>query len=266
MTHQLICLINQPAGMGDILYTLQIAFVYSSRNYRVIWPIIKEYLWIKEYIQTPSITFINDEEDYPMKILVRERYPEVLHMDNGNLYLPLSRSSVNTIGQYFPLMLSKYAMLGLQKLSRNWPYFIHISRKKEQERLVSSYYNISHHDEYIFCNTLIGSPDGHLQALPQMELAINKLSKSNRYRIINNTFVPKTTLFDFIPILTNAKEIHLPNSALSWVIEYLVQNNLCRSDQKRFCYPRDRQNPINDNYKYMKGCWDESNWFFVHPS
>lgn len=261
-----ICLIHQPAGIGDILYTLQIASIFNARGYRIIWPIIDQYCWLPDRLQLSSVEFVSESSDYIFKSYSLQRYPEIFEDESSNLYVPLSKSTLNSCGRQYPLMLSKYGMLGLEKISRSWHYFVSIERNLDKEQLVVDHYQLDLSSDYIFCNNMIGSPDGHLQELPEMKVAIERIKSCSNLPILYNEFIDRTTLFDFIPILMAAKEVHLPNSALTWLVEYLVQRGLTRADQKRFCYPRDRCNPINDNYKYIKGCWDESNWFFVPPT
>ena len=259
------CIVHQPAGIGDILYTYQLGFILSSRGYEVVWPIIDQYSWLPKYIDSPSITFISNSEEHPFRHLSDRNHSELAISGSGDLYVPLSRSTLNSVGSKYPLMLSKYAMLGLEQISRNWHNFISIKRNSDRENMVRAHYAIESGVDYIFCNSMIGSPDGHLQELPEMKKSIHNISETTDYRIIENYFLPGTTLFDFIPVLIQAKELHLPNSALAWLAEWLAVKGLCRDDQRRFCYPRDLVNSINYNYRYMKGCWDESNWFFVRP-
>lgn len=260
------CLIYQPAGIGDILYTYQIGHYYAAKGYDVIWPVIDQYYWLPEYISSPAITFVSSSDEFPFRALSHKGYSEIVVSAKGDIYIPLSRSTLNGQGRAFPLMLSKYAMLGLERASRRWHHFISINRNKDREARVIAYYEIDIVSEYIFCNTMIGSPDGHLQELTEMKRTIESISNHSNYRVLENTFIPRTTIFDFLPILMNAKEVHLPNSALAWLTEWLAAKGLSRHDQKRYCYPRDLVNPINFNYKYMKGCWNESNWFFIPPN
>jgi len=45
-----ICLINQPAGIGDIFFLQYVARKYLSMGYKVIWPLQERLLWIKDHI------------------------------------------------------------------------------------------------------------------------------------------------------------------------------------------------------------------------
>ena len=58
-----ICLINQPAGLGDILLCQKIANHVIELGYKVIWPVVDQYNYISEYIINPNIEFcsINSE-------------------------------------------------------------------------------------------------------------------------------------------------------------------------------------------------------------
>lgn len=259
------CVIFQPAGIGDILYTYQIGHLYAAKGFDVIWPIIDQYSWLPEYICSPDITFVSSSDNHPFRDLSRGGHPEIVVSPEHDIYIPLSRSTLNSSGKRFPLMLSKYGMLGLENASRRWHDYISIRRNRTREDRVLSHYQIDIRSEFVFCNTMIGSPDGHLQELTEMKKTIQSISKDSGYRVLQNCFIDGTTIFDFLPILINAKEVHLPNSALAWLTEWLAVKGLSRQDQKRYCYPRDLVNPINFDYKYMKGCWDESNWFFIPP-
>jgi hypothetical protein len=261
-----ICLINQPAGIGDILYTLQIGHIYSDMGYRVVWPIIRQYAWLPRYLVSSCIEFpvLDDVRDHRFCKLLQSPAAEIVYDDNL-LYIPLRRSTLNSVGRKYQLMYSKYTMVGLGSACRSWYKYVSVRRNYPQEHKVISYYSIREGEDFIFANSKIGSPDGHLQELPAMRQQISCLQSRTGNRVIENEFVPETTFFDFINLLCRAKEVHLPNSALAWLVEYLRYCGLTRSDQKRVCYPRDRGNPINDNWNYIKNCWDESQWFFFQP-
>ena len=58
-----ICLIRQPAGIGDIFFLQKIAKHYLSLGYEILWPVISQFSYIKNYIKVDGITFV-DENDY----------------------------------------------------------------------------------------------------------------------------------------------------------------------------------------------------------
>lgn len=261
-----ICLINQPAGIGDILYTLKIGQVFYKNGYHVIWPIIRQYSWLPDYLNLVPFDFpvFDNIRDQYILDLFNSSTAEVI--ETGDLvYLPLRRSTLNSLGSKHQLMFSKYAMVNLGHLCRHWYHAIQITRNYDRECCVLQHYGLSASTDFIFVNSKIGSPDGHLHELAAMSSIIEKLNFYSPYPIIENQFIHGTTLFDFIQILCLAREVHLPNSVFAWLVEYLRFCGLTRPDQKRVCYPRDRGNPINDNWNYIKNCWDESQWFFYPP-
>ena len=67
-----ICLIRQPAGIGDIFFTQKIAKDYISRGYTVIWPVISQFEFIKDYIKVNNLMFVNENSDFPHKNIYQE--------------------------------------------------------------------------------------------------------------------------------------------------------------------------------------------------
>ena len=55
----------QPAGIGDIFFLQKAARHFISLGYEVIWPVIPDFLYIKDYIK--GINFVNENEDFPHK-------------------------------------------------------------------------------------------------------------------------------------------------------------------------------------------------------
>ena len=51
-----ICLINQPAGLGDIFYTQRIGQHFRSLGYEIVWPVIKAYDWLSNYMTSEGLS------------------------------------------------------------------------------------------------------------------------------------------------------------------------------------------------------------------
>ena len=60
-----ICLIHQPAGIGDVFFLQYVVRKYMAMGYHVIWPLKDEILWIKDYIL--DIEFCSKQDDFPGK-------------------------------------------------------------------------------------------------------------------------------------------------------------------------------------------------------
>ena len=52
-----ICLINQPAGLGDILLCQKMAYYYIDKGYNILWPVNSRYNYLNEYIGNEKINF-----------------------------------------------------------------------------------------------------------------------------------------------------------------------------------------------------------------
>ncbi len=86
-----ICLIFQPLGIGDVLYTQAIGQHYADKGYRVIWPLASQIMYIKDYISYPGIEFVNREVDFPRKDYYIETNTMIL--DGDFVFLPLANAS-----------------------------------------------------------------------------------------------------------------------------------------------------------------------------
>jgi len=57
-----ICLIRQPAGIGDIFFCQKIAKDCITKGYEVWWPVIPQFEFIKDYVKVDRLNFINENE------------------------------------------------------------------------------------------------------------------------------------------------------------------------------------------------------------
>ena len=60
------CLIRQPAGIGDILFTQKIGkrLLETGRCNKVIWPVSKYYNYLQSYIGVDGIEYVNENSDF----------------------------------------------------------------------------------------------------------------------------------------------------------------------------------------------------------
>ena len=101
------CLIDQPAGIGDIMYCCQIGEIYGNMGFEVIWPVSKQFEWVKEQFITANTNFCTLDDTYPMKELqIGGEIKEPISVPEG-IYLPLGKASKN-VSKHYPLMLAKY--------------------------------------------------------------------------------------------------------------------------------------------------------------
>jgi len=198
-----ICLIRQPAGLGDILFCQKIAQHFKDQGYDIIWPVIKEFCWVKNYIEDVNFPLVT--KDFFKKDVYVSQRP--IYEDNF-IFLPLQDAD-----QIYPYMLifeAKYKMAGISYES--WHKFINIKRNIQKEN--DLYLKLNPKNEpYFFINKYYGSPPGYK--------TIDYIPKFN-IKTIENSFYDDFTVFDWLKILENAKEIHSVDTCLSCIIEGLL--------------------------------------------
>lgn len=216
-----ICLIRQPAGIGDIMFCLKIAQHYKDMGYDIIWPVIPEFKWVEDYIKGINFPFISEE--FCKKDIYYTRYPIITE---DFVFLPLQDAD-----QHHPNLLimdSKYKLAGITY--EGWREHLKIVRNEAKENELYSLMNTTN-EPYIFINKNYGSPPGYrtIDYIPSFPI-----------KVIEMTFNSKYGLFDWMKILENAQEIHIVDTALSYIIE-VTQSIKCP------LYLYSRYNPHNFN-------------------
>ena len=110
-----ICLIRQPAGIGDIFYTQKIAKSYISQGYTVVWPVISEFEFIKDYIKVDGLIFVNENADFPNRHIYIGGGSQPTTIDE-TVYLP-----IQNFDRHYPnisVMKAKYEMMDMD--SSDW--------------------------------------------------------------------------------------------------------------------------------------------------
>ena len=111
-----ICLVYQPLGIGDVFFCQGIGNHYLNLGYRVIWPIASHVLYLKDYITTPGIEFVDVNSDFPYKETYMQQYndPWGLHpmiIEDEFVFLTLANAQHRLKDS--SLMIAKYELLGL---------------------------------------------------------------------------------------------------------------------------------------------------------
>jgi len=203
------CVINQPAGIGDILFCMKIAKTIITRlGYNVIWPVIPQYTWLSEYISIPEIEFININEDFIFKDLFNIKSKGNRTLDD-NLYIPLDGAS-NRLKTNM-IMNAKYESVDLD--FHNWQAAVNIKRNKTKEdNLFYKELQLTDNEEYILVNNSFASPP-HCQ--------INNIPINDSRRIVNMDIIEQYTLFDWIKVLENASRIDIIDSSTTLLLDIL---------------------------------------------
>jgi hypothetical protein len=205
------CLIRQPAGLGDIFFLQKIAKHYISEGYDILWPVISEFEFVKDYIKVEGISFVNENDDFPFKNVYLQGGSNPIQIDDSLLYLPIQNFDRNYPNK--SVMYSKYNTLGMDY--HDWSNFFEFERNFQKENELIQLLNITN-SEYNFVNRQFGSP-------PNSQ---NCIHMGNYENSIEMTYIDGFSIFDWIGIMLNAKHIYTAETSLLYLLTKLNLNNV----------------------------------------
>ena len=215
-----ICVINQGAGLGDILWEQKIAHHYNSIGYKVIWPVVEEYEAIGDYIKSDWCEFVRlEKDDYPFKN-IWDKSDIPVNWPGGHIYLPLSR--INSHWNSQPVMLSKYSILNMDW--HDWKDYINyvpnITKTEQLKKLIGV-----PNKDYAIVNNMFGSPGAGI-----LRVHMNVTSK---LPIVNVKMVEGFNILDWIPIILEAREVHTVDTGFCFLVEKYSENQrLCMYERQ----------------------------------
>ena len=199
------CLINQGAGLGDIIFCQKIAVKIKEKyNIPVVWPVIPEYLHIKDYI-TNDINFVDYNSNFEGKEFMQNQES----FDNDNvLYLALNCSSHFTHGL---IMESKYAIVGLSH--EDWVDYFNFKRNKDKEDyLFYNILNLKDNEEFILVNRHYSSPPNTL--FQELNFPLN-------VRSVEMKILEGFSVFDWCKVIEKASGIYTTDTCIILFLEKL---------------------------------------------
>lgn len=205
-----ICLIRQPAGIGDIFFTQKIATEYLNSGYEIIWPVISEFNYIGDYIKTPGLSFVKETDDFPLKDLYHSNESKPITTSTGHVYLPIQHFDRHIDGS---VMHAKYKLLNIDY--SDWVEYFNFERNFQREEKLIEHFNIKN-QEFYFVNRLFGSPPGSKKC-PHM---------GNFSNSIEMTYLGWDNIFDWIGLLVNAKHIYTVETSILYIIKKLQLKNV----------------------------------------
>ena len=175
-----VCLIDQSAGLGDILFIQKIVDRCIADGYHVVFPIVHEYRWVGEYIQKEHLTFIPIDKD--------DRHTrKYLENIDKTMYLPLYRCA--ECYPHMNVMASKYQMLRMNYY--NWQDHLNFKRFYEREQKLVERLGVYGKKYNLICNTLITPPK-----LQKIDIQVNN-GLENIYTFVSDEF----TSFDWAAVI-----------------------------------------------------------------
>ena len=226
-----ICLIKQPAGIGDIFFCQKIARYMMHHGYQVVWPLMPSISWVKDYIH--DIYFPTIEEEFPGKDIYANGSGFVIE-DEGAFISTATADLTHNDGK---IMSSKYSMLGMDH--DDWAKFFYFERNVDKEN--DLYYNVlglKDDSRYVFINNLYNTDirDSNLISKDQFELPVVELKILDGF-----------TLFDWCKVISRAEKIFTINTAINYLIE--VIDTQCN---EYVIYAHDENNKTEIDYLFKK--------------
>jgi len=200
-----LCLIKQPAGIGDIFFCQKIAKAMMSQGYQIIWPLRPDIVWIRDYITDIYFPSVNDS--FPGKDIFDNAAGCVIE-ENGAFISTATADITHSDGK---IMSSKYSMIGLDY--DDWQDYFHFDRNLDKENEL--YYNVlglTDDAEFIFINNLYNT-----------DIKNSNLFSENNFDlpVVELKIIDGFTLFDWCKVLERAKKIHTINTSINYIIEVI---------------------------------------------
>jgi hypothetical protein len=202
------CIIRQPAGLGDIFVCQKIALKTSEKyGIPVIWPVIKEYTFLKNYIKN-GIEFVDENEEFEHKNLYLN---ENKLIDNENvLFIPL-HNDCEHLAIKCKMFEKKYKRIGLDY--NDWLDYFNFERDIERENhLFYNILNLKEGETYNLINRMFGSP-------PHTTIANFDYPKN--VKNIEIKFYEGINVFDWCKVFENANEIYTTDTCYIVLAEKL---------------------------------------------
>lgn len=225
-----VCVIRQPAGLGDILFTQKIAkkILETKKADIVYWPVSEVYSYLNEYLGTENIIFINENLDFPGKDLYQKDIRNIVNNEDI-LYVPLQRadSIVPYKNSNYP-MYCKYELVGLNY--NNWKEYTKIKRNFKREKYLTEIISPKH--TFNLVNKTFGTYPGQqiISSIPNIK---------NEIEIKNLGF---DRPFDWMELFERAQSIHTAETSFCYILALLNLNSVhvyARNTKTDFSYVKD---------------------------
>lgn len=217
-----ICLIKQPAGIGDIFLCQKIAKTIQRETVykKVIWPVLPIYEYIKDYINSKDITFCSVNDNFEYKDIYLSSQMNILKTSNY-LYVPLE--TANYVRRFCKchnsataVCMMKYDFCGISRC--DWVSYFEFTRNIDRENDLIKKLDVDISAPYNLINKNYGS-------FPNF-LTRNDIIPKNNFRNVYIDFYDNVNLFDWVGVIENATEIHTVETSVAYILEKLKLKNV----------------------------------------
>jgi hypothetical protein len=242
-------LINQPAGLGDIIWVQPIIEKYVRMGFHILFPVISLYYnWVKKYLPRRNVEYLVAEESHSFKDFMKQQRP---HLSSNFVYLPLSNS--DRLFPNAPVMASKYFLTNtpMGDYRNTVPKVRDIGREEELARLL----NVSETDDFVLVTERWGTPPS------ENWRSIRVSSHSNKSRIITIDYtqphLAQFSPFDWIGLIERAREVHFVATSFAFLADMY-----CTSTCEMHLYDRVRANEMPKYLKLYEYVHRHPNWIY----
>tara|TARA_R100001163_G_scaffold41186_1_gene31161 strand:+ start:3467 stop:4219 length:753 start_codon:yes stop_codon:yes gene_type:complete len=238
-----VCVIRQPAGLGDILHLFKVAvkLLEQKKVNEVFWPVFTGYNYISEYIKYPGISFIDSKEDYPFKDFLEASEPRHIIDNDELIYIPFQIADQLVRSNKPGPLYCKYEFVGLDY--KDWYKYPLIVRNIDRENYLEEFlqkecpFNVNN---FNLVNRFYGTTHQERceAAIPHIE---------NEITIKEYDF---DRPFDWLGLALKAKHIHTVDTSFCWLFRLFDITNLT-------LYGRG----VKTNFEYCRGYCDDR-WEF----
>jgi len=204
-------LINQPAGLGEIIWVQPIIEKYVKLGFHVLFPVRSLYhAWVKKYLPRRNVEYLVAEDSHSFKDFMKEQRP---YVSSKFVYLPLVNS--DTLFPNAPAMASKYFLTNtpIGDYRNTIPKIRDLAREEELARSLG----ISETDDVILVTERWGN------TLSSNQRPIRVPPRSSRFRIItidcSEPNLVNFSPFDWIGLIARAREIHFVATSFAFLAD-----------------------------------------------
>lgn len=200
-----ICLINQPAGLGDIFFLQKFVDLKISQGFEVIYPTLPSLIYVRNYIRKSGLKFFSTNEEFPFKGMMSGN--QIIKEETFEYY-PFNIADRTIAGS---CMEAKYSFVNEDY--NDWQNHFEWTRNVEKENEL--YYNIlklKNDDQYSLVSNVWGTPPTN---------NYREVPTSGNYKIVSVQMLDGFTPFDWSKVIENAKEISIVDTSFNYLIEKL---------------------------------------------
>lgn len=198
-----LMLVEQPFGIGDIIFTQSLVNDFIHEGYDIIWPVANHTVtWL--LLAYPKIQFIPESLIRPESIQVQADCEK-----DGMRVLPIRYAEYLMGRPYKMHMVSKYELYG--KNWRAWSIYGMPQRNITRENELKKELGITNGMKYNFVQTKFGNKGQHRI----------HISPTNDYPNIEMRHNDGYSFFDYCGVIEGAEQIHSVSSGTLYLYELL---------------------------------------------